>query len=417
MQQNKTQRFPKRFLWGASTAAHQVEGGTHNQWSVWELEHAKTWAAQAEYQLGDLENWPAIKERAKDPDNYVSGAVVDHYNRYEEDFDLLTTLNMNAYRFSVEWSRIEPTEGAWNVEAIEHYKQYVRALKQRDIEPVLTLFHFTLPVWFSELGGFEKRSNTKYFVRFAEKILSELGADIRLVITLNEPAGYALQSYHQGVWPPAHQSKLTTLKVINNLAHVHNKTAKMIHGLSRRYSVSFADNTGYFYAGDDALLSRWYAGFLQYVQDDYFIKKVRKQCDFLAVNFYASNRIYGYRIHNPEDRLSDMGWDMTPETLQFALERLHDKYKLPIIVTENGLADENDINRKWWLTHTLLAMQKALANGVQLQGYFHWSLLDNFEWAYGKWPKFGLVEVDYHTQKRTIRPSAAWFGAIIKKLR
>ncbi len=414
---DKKQGFPKRFLWGAATAAHQVEGGNHNQWSAWELENAKALATAAEYHYHDLENWPQIEKQAKTPANYVSGDAADHYRLFEEDFDLLKKLHMNAFRFSVEWSRIEPEEGAWNAEAIEHYKKYVAALSKRGIEPIVTLFHFTLPVWFAEMGGFEQRKNVDYFTRFAEKIITELGPDIRFVITLNEPEGYAYDSYYKGHWPPNMTSKRTMWRVLRNLAYAHNQTAKMLHQLNRRYKVSVAKNTMYAYAGDDALLSRKVADVFQYFQDDYFLRKVVKNCDFIGVNYYFSNRIYGYRIHNPDERISDLGFDMSPADIQQALERLHDKYHLPIIVTENGLADATDENRKWWITHTILAMQRAMEHGVELQGYLHWSLLDNFEWDKGKWPRFGLVHVDYTNQKRTLRPSAIWFAAVIKKMR
>lgn len=135
------------------------------------------------------------------------------------------------------------------------------------------------------------------------------------------------------------------------------------------------------------------------------------------MNFYFSNRVYGYRVHSPEYEVSDMGWDLSPADIQHALERLHEKYRLPILVTENGLADGEDAHRKWWITQTLIGMQKAMDNGVRLEGYLHWSLLDNFEWDKGVWPRFGLVKVDYKTMKRTLRPSAIWFGKIIKHLR
>jgi len=173
--ENGIPRFPKRFLWGAATAAHQVEGGNHNQWSVWELENAKSKAAQAEYIYDHYDSWSRVATQAKKPSNYVSGKVGDHYNRYEEDFDLLESMHMNAYRFSVEWSRIEPQEGLWNAEAVMHYKDQIASLKKRGIEPMVTLFHFTLPVWFADKGGFAKRSNVKYFTRFATKIITELG--------------------------------------------------------------------------------------------------------------------------------------------------------------------------------------------------------------------------------------------------
>lgn len=418
MNQPKTQlKFPKKFLWGAATAAHQVEGNTHNQWTVWELENAKSLAAQSSYHFEELASWEHSEREAKDPDNYVSGMSTNHYNLYEQDFDLLQKMNMNAFRFSIEWSRIEPQQGAWDVAAVEHYKQYVHELKKRNIEPVVTLFHFTLPVWFSELGGFTKRGNVRYFVQFAERIVRELGTDVRFVITINEPEVYAHESYLGGHWPPNVRSRWQMLKVLQNLATAHNQAAKAIHAINRRYKVSIAKNSCYVYAGDNAWLSRYTAAILQYIKDDYFLKKVVKQCDWLGVNYYFSDRVYGYRVHNPDQRLSDLGWDLSPENIQYALERLHEKYRLPMMITENGLADSQDAQRQWWITQTLMAMQKAMANGVQLEGYLHWSLLDNFEWDKGKWPRFGLVAVDYKTSKRTLRPSAIWFGKIIKYIR
>lgn len=412
----RTAKFPRRFLWGASTSAHQVEGGNHNQWSVWELENAKSLAAQAEYQYGDLENWPDIKDQAKRPENYVSGMAAGHYEHYVQDIALAKTMNMNSLRFSVEWSRIEPQEGSWDVAAIDHYKRYVREMVDAGIEPVLTLFHFTLPVWFAEAGGFEKRSNIRYFTRFAEKIVSELGKDITYIITINEPEVYAFESYYLGHWPPALQSKPKLIKVQLNLAHAHNQAAKALHGMNRRYKVSIAKNSNYFYAGDNAKLSIMSANVMQYFQDDFILKRVSKQCDFLGVNFYFSNRVYGYRVHNPNQHVSDLGWDMSPDDLELALERLWYKYGLPIIITENGVADKSDKKRQWWMSHTVIAMQRAIEAGVDLKGYLHWSLLDNFEWDKGKWPRFGLIEVDYGTMKRTIRPSGRRYGALIAKL-
>ena len=417
MQKKPTLRFPKRFLWGAATAAHQVEGKTHNQWSVWELENAKSKAAQAEYQFGDLENWTDIKKVAKDPDNYVSAGLADHYTRYKEDFDLLEKMHMNAFRFSVEWSRIEPEEGAWDAAAIDHYKQYIAELKRRGIEPVMTLFHFTLPVWFSEKGGFEKRANVKYFTRFAEKIVAEIGRDVRYIITINEPEVYVMESYYNGHWPPQQVSRWVTWNVANNLLLAHNQAALAIRRLGRRHKVSIAKNSVYVYAGDDAWLSRLSAAIAQWVQDDFWLKRVVKQCDFIGVNYYFSSRIYGYRMHNPNDPMTDLGWDASPANIEHTLVRLHEKYKLPILITENGLADAKDELRKWWITQTLFALQRAMDEGVQLEGYLHWSLLDNFEWDKGRWPRFGLAEVDYTTGTRTLRPSAVWFAKVIKQLR
>ena len=156
---------------------------------------------------------------------------------------------------------------------------------------------------------------------------------------------------------------------------------------------------------------------MQYVQDDYFIKKVVRHCDFLGVNYYFSNRVYGYRVHNPEKNVSDLGWDMAPSDIEHVLVRLHDKYNKPILITENGVADQHDQHRKWWISQTLAGIHRAMREGVSVIGYIHWSLLDNFEWGFGKWPRFGLAAVNYATGERTLRPSAVWFGKIIKKLR
>ena len=406
-------KFPKRFLWGVSTSAHQVEGGNHNQWSAWELENAKANAAQGKAQYHDLEVFDDIRAEVTSSDNYIAGAAANHYDRFEADFDLIKKMQLNAFRFSVEWSRIEPNEGAWNAQAIEHYKQYVAALKKRDIEPMMTLFHFSLPQWFTEKGGFEKRKNVKYFVRFAEKIVEELGKDIRFIITINEPAVYALESYQEGNWPPEVQNKRTAFRVLRNLIYAHNQTAKKIHTMNRRYKVAIAKNASYVYPGDDALLSRASAAVLQYAKDDYVLRRIRKSSDFIGVNYYYSERVYGYRVHNEDKNLSDMGWDMHPEHLQYVLERLDKKYKLPLIVTENGVADADDTARKWWLAKTMMALNEALKEGVHVQGYFHRSLLDNFEWAHGHWPKFGLVDVDPTTLNRKPKQSAAWWAKFL----
>lgn len=417
MPQRPELKFPKNFLWGVSTSAHQSEGGQHNQWTVWELENAKSLAAQAPYQYDDLDNWADIRRVAKSPMNYVSGRAANHYEMFDQDIELVKQMNMNAFRFSVEWSRIEPEQGSWDAEAVEHYKSVLLSLKKRGIEPIVTLFHFTLPVWFTEMGGFEKRANVDHFVRFAERILRELGPTVKYVITLNEPEIYAAQGYYLAKWPPQVQSLSLMRRVLINLARAHNQVAKRVHDMSRRYRVSISNNSVYIYPGDDSWLSVRAAAFMQYWRDDYFLKKVVKNCDFLGVNYYFSDRVYGYRVHNPEGHVNDLGWSMEPQYLERALERLSEKYKLPILVTENGLADADDKDRQWWLIQTIMALQRSMKNGVDLIGYLHWSLFDNFEWEKGTWPRFGLYAVDYKTMVRTPRESAIWFAKVLRKIR
>ena len=408
--------FPKKFLWGAATSAHQVEGGLVNQWTTWELEHAKRLSVQAPHQFGDIDSWPRIKKEAIRPDNYVSGRGVDHYHRYEEDFAILKSLNMNAFRFCIEWARIEPQEGAWDAAAIAHYRTYLRTLKKMGITPVVTLFHFTLPEWFAAKGGFEKRRNIKYFVYYVEKVLSELGRDIEWIVTINEPTVYAGESYLEGHWPPNKTRKRDMLRVLYNLVTAHKKVYKLTRA-RKKWKVSMAHHLIYCYPGDDAILSRASARVANYLLNTWVLRRVRRYSDFLAINYYFARQIYGYRVHDPYLKVSDLGWDMQPDKLQYLLEDVAERYRLPIMITENGLADGADSQRQWWLTETIKAMHEALKRDIKLIGYLHWSLLDNFEWDKGYWPKFGLVAVDRQTMARTVRPSARWFGAVIKKLR
>lgn len=410
-------KFPKNFLWGVSTSAHQIEGGLHNQWTVWELENAKSLAAQAPYQYDDLDNWSQIKRLATTPANYVSRKATNHYELYEQDIDLIAKMNMNAFRLSIEWSSIQPEIEAWNAGEVEHYKAVLAACKKQGIEPIVTLFHFTLPTWFADMGGFEKSANIKYFVNFADRMLSELGSSVKYIITINEPEIYADQGYIEGRWPPQQSNKRLALTVRRNLVKAHNQTADMIHAKSRRYKVSIAKNYSYIYPGDDSWLSVRSAQLKQSRDNDWFLRRVMKRCDFIGVNYYFSDRVYGYRVHNPDDKLSDLGWDMQPQYLVRALEQLHETYEKPVLITENGLADATDEHRQWWLTQTVIAIQQALGKGVKLIGYLHWSLTDNFEWDKGFWPRFGLFEVDYRTYKRTPRPSAIWFAKLLKKIR
>lgn len=417
MDKNKTLRLPKEFLWGASVSSHQVEGGNHNQWSEWELENAKSLAAQSPHQYGHLKSWPDIKDQAVNPNNYVSGKAARHYELYKHDFAIAKRLGMNAFRFSIEWSRIEPKEGVWNAEALDYYKKYVKELKSQGLEPVMTLFHFSLPVWFTDLGGFEKKKNIAYFTRYVEKVMEQLGGYVHYVVTINEPMIYASQGYLEAVWPPQVHSRYRFLKVAFNLITAHNKSAKIIKQINRRTQVSIAYHCVHYYGGDDAILTRVSANIMQYFSDDIFISRVAKNCDYLGVNYYVSNRVFGYRIHNEDREVSDLGWNIEPENIEFVAERLYKKYKLPIFITENGVADGDESIRKQWLASTLAALHRATEEGIPLIGYIHWSLIDNFEWASGRWPRFGLVEVDYKTYKRKVRPSALWLSKIMKDSR
>ncbi len=419
MPEDTKPEFPKNFLWGASTSAHQVEGGNHNQWTVWELSHATQLAKKAQKNYGWLQNWDKIKLRAQNPENYISGKGIDHYNRYQEDFGFLGKLNLNAFRFGIEWSRIEPEEGVWDEAEIEHYRRYITELKKRDIEPVLNIWHWTMPVWFTDKGGFKYSANLKYFDRFVQRIGTEYAHQLKYIITLNEPNNYASISYQIGRWPPQEKNALSMLRVYWNLVRAHRRSYKILKNIKPELQIGIAAQLANIQAKHPHnILDELSTKVMRYFWNWWFLRRIRKQQDFVGFNYYFTDYYTAmFKRSSPKTPVNDLGWYMEPEGLYPLLLRIWSRYKKPIIITENGVADEADEYRRWWIEETIVAMERALSEGVKITGYFHWSLLDNFEWAEGWWPKFGLVEVDRQNgMKRTIRPSAKWFAERIRKL-
>lgn len=417
MRETKERSFPKTFLWGAGGGSYQVEGGNDNQFSRWELENAKSLATQSSYQYGDLPAWSSVQKLAQLPANYISGSAVKHRTMYAQDFDLLSRLNMNAYKFSIEWSRIEPSQGAWDVAAIDYYKQYLKELKGRGIEPVVTLFHFTVPAWFADLGGFERRGNVEYFVRFVEKVMEEMGSHIKYVVTIQSPNEYARNGYLEGIWPPGVKSRFRYLRVMANLVRAHNLAYRVVRQHQVRAKVGVAYAATFVYAGDDAWLSQITARYQQFVMDDLFLGRVYRRSDFIGIAGASSARVFGYRAHNPEGSVSDTGYSIQPGDIEHTIDRLYDKYKRPILVTDNGVPDLNDSLRKEWIQSTIFAIQNSMKGGSKVVGYIHKNLTDGFEWNYGRWPRYGLAKVNYRNYERTLTDSAIWYGRAIKKLR
>lgn len=414
---NEGLKFPKSFLWGVATSSHQIEGGNYNNWTVWELENAKTLAKSAGYKLKDFPIWPDIKQAATDPKNYVSGRSTDHYNRYEEDFEIIRKMNLNSFRFSVEWSRVEPDEGVWNVTEIEHYKRYIKALKQRGIEPVLTLYHWTVPVWFAKKGAFEKSRNIEYFVRFAEKIVEELGSELHLIITVNEPDTVSSHGYYFQEHPPQKRSALKLFWVYRNHLKAHKRVYDLIRRRSRRFKIGFVKSYSHVVKGDDRLLTGFAVALDRFVRDWVVLRYVGRRQDFIGLNYYFTDVYRGLKIVHENPKVSDLGWELNPEGLEYVLKRLA-KYKKPLYVFETGVADMHDQYRRDWLNKTIVSVQRARVDGADVRGYFHWSLLDNFEWAYGNWPRFGLIGIDYDNNMRRIpRKSAAYYSMLVKKIR
>ncbi len=418
------QAFPKDFLWGASTASHQVEGNTHNQWTEWELANASRLAKTAKQRLDWMPRWEAIKDQAQDPANYVSGNGVAHYKLYKHDFELLKQLQLNAFRFGIEWARVEPTEGEWDQAAFDHYKTYIQTQLSMGIVPVLNLWHWTMPVWFTNKGGFEHRANLKYFERFVQKVCQELPIkQLKLVLTLNEPNVYASFSYFTAEWPPNQKSFLAFVRVYYNLTLAHKRAYKILKQAHPHIQVGIAQQLANVQAKRphsvlDQLATKW----MRYFWNWWFYNRINKYQDFVGFNYYFTDyyRLGDYRgvMHgdlfhraNPKMPKNDLGWYMEPEGIYPLLVRVWAHYKKPIYITENGVADGDDAYRQWWLQETMVAMERAISEGIDLKGYFHWSLLDNFEWAYGWWPQFGLIGVDRQNgMKRSIKPSAKWWA-------
>lgn len=411
-------------MWGASTSAHQVEGGNHNNWTIWELENASMLAKTADERLNHVPIWAEIADQAKDPNNYVSGKGVEHFERYKEDFDIAEKLNFNSFRFSIEWSRLEPKEGQWDQAAIDHYVNYILELKKRGLKPVINLWHYTLPVWFAQKGGFKYRSNLKFFDRFVRLVAENYGDMLGYVITINEPNVYATFGYLgrerlTGKWPPGESNIISFSRVYWNLTLAHKRAYRILKKANPNLQVGIADQLANIQAKHphnqlDAMTTQA----MRYFWNWWFLQRIRNQQDFIGFNYYFTDYYTGLgQMQDPKLPVSDIGWYMEPEGLYPLLLRVWAHYKKPIIITENGVADRHDEYRRWWIEETIVAMERAMSEGVKINGYFHWSLLDNFEWAYGWWPRFGLVAVDRKNgMKRTVRESAKWFAQKIKKL-
>ncbi len=391
--------FPKGFFWGAATSAHQVEGGNINDWSEWERRNAKIKSQNAKL-YPPAGGWPDyILKNYPNPlqeENYISGRACDHYNRFQEDFDIAKSLGHNAHRFSIEWSRIEPEEGKFNEKEIEHYRKVIRALKERGMEPFVTLWHWAIPVWFSEEGGWSSKRSVEYFSRYAGRMVIEF-SNVKFWVTLSEANVYSAHGYWQGDWPPEKHSTINYLKVNRNLARAHCKVFTIIKKVIPDAHVGVTQLFIYF--------SR--SRIKSFAWNHLFLKYINSSLDFIGVDYYFSDR--------KTSKVSEfLQWSIDPEGLHHVL-RAAARYKKPIYVIENGIADAQDRSRSEYIRNHIDAVRLSIVTGVDVRGYFYWSLLDNFEWDKGFWPRFGLVEVDYRTMERKIRTSAYEYKKIIEE--
>jgi beta-glucosidase len=416
-------KFPKDFLWGAATSAHQVEGNNHNDWTEWEKENALRLASLAQgKQWPDfiLKNYPNPLQK----ENYISGKASDHYNRFREDFDIAKQLGHNAHRFSIEWSRIEPEEGKFNEKEIEHYREVIRALREKGLEPFVTLWQSTNPIWIRDIGGWENSKTPDYFARYIEKFIKSF-PDIKYWLTLNEPTVYAGLGYIQGTQPPWVKSMRRGNTVFKNFVSAHNLAYQIIHKNNKNTLVGFAHHLVYMVPKNNLPWNFLATKILGHIRNWRFLNAVKNHCDFIGIQFYQSQSISISLRHGKWGPISaspisgkpldDLRWTINPEGIYHLLKKMS-RYKKPLYITESGLADAKDVYRPKFIEETLDWVSKAIGENVDVRGYFHWSFMDNFEIPEfrGFWPRFGLVEIDYKTSERKIRPSALKYKEIIE---
>ncbi len=400
-------------MWGAATSAHQVEGGTFNNWSEWEKNNSGRLAKEAGKKWQD---WQQKKfPEMFDPQNYISGRACGHYDLYEKDFDLAQEGGHNAHRFSIEWSRIEPEEGKFNEKEIEHYRKVIKALRERGMEPFVTLWHWTNPVWLEKKGGCASKEFSFYFARYAKYAAENLKDQVKFWITLNEPTSVIAVAYMIGIWPPQKRNPLVAWKLFKNFSKAHIEGYKAIHEVSQNARVGFANVLHSFEAyRENSWLDRLMKKFGIYISNKKLLKMTLGFNDFLTVQYYFHNRFrFPRKIRLGDKPVSDLNWEVYPPGIYFILRWLK-KYNLPIYITENGLADASDSQREQFIKDHLRWTQQAIREGADVRGYFYWSLVDNFEWDKGFWPRFGLVEIDYKTLERKPRQSFYAYKKIIE---
>lgn len=396
-------KFPSDFLWGAATSSYQVEGDNfHSDWWAWE------------------------KAAGKEP----SGKACRHYELFEQDFDLARGLGHNAHRLSIEWARVEPEEGRFSEEGLRHYAAVLRALRCRGIEPIVTLHHFTNPQWFSRMGGWESKRAVALFLRYCDVVVRAMAGQVRYWITINEPTIFFSHAYFFGAWPPQGRSFFRALVVHDHMARAHIETYRLIHRIYKevvlpRPAVSISQHISAVVPCRQNLRDRVAARLRDYWHNFEFLDIITraKALDFIGLNYYSRNlaHVSGWwpgdllmqtctQGDHPLEKNS-LGWDIYPEGLCQVLVKLK-RYGLPVMITENGICTADDAQRWKFIAAHLHQVALAMDQGVNVTGYLYWSLLDNFEWDKGFGPRFGLVEVDYRTFQRTVRPSAVQFSRV-----
>ena len=379
--------FPDGFIWGTATAAHQVEGGNaNNDWWAWE----------------------------HDPDSGCvepSGDAIDHYHRYEEDIALLAGLGFTAYRFSLEWSRIEPEDGEFSRAALLHYRRMCEACRAHGMEPIVTLHHFTTPRWVGALGGWETAEAVDRFVRYSDRALEALADVVGRVCTLNEPNIVATMGYLMGVFPPGRRDASLRRVVNDRFIEAHQRTAGLARDAGLPVGMTLAMQDWQPVDGGEDRRARLLANY-----EDVYLEAARGD-DFVGVQTYSRELVgpEGPRPVPEGAETTQMGYEFYPEALGATIRRAHAMTDgTPVLVTENGIATADDTRRVEYVRRALRCVRSCLDDGIPVLGYTYWSSFDNFEWAFGYGPTFGLVAVDRTTLERAPKPSASYLGAVAR---
>lgn len=412
--------FPRGFLWGTATSSYQVEGqNENNDWFQWE-------------QKGQILN------------NEICGQACDWWDgRWKQDLDLAADAGQNAHRFSVEWSRVQPEPGEWDQDALDQYRAMAKGMVARGLTPLVTLHHFTNPAWIAEMGGWENPEIIPYFEHYVKKINQLLKDYVTLWCTINEPNVYAVMAYLQGVFPPGKKDLKSTFQVITNLFRAHVSAYHLIHQQQYEARVGLV-----IHYRDMIPARRWFP-------PDHLVSKISSRLfndifpqaahsgtlrlpfrplkiqggkgtqDFLGINYYTQEMIaaslnsadqpLAKRSFEPGSLLSETGFIAhKPQGLLNALE-WGTQFKLPLMVTENGIEDSLDALRPRYLAEHIHQVWKAINHNWPIKGYFHWTLVDNFEWERGWSQRFGLYNLERDTQERQARSSADFYARICQE--
>ena len=382
--------FPNGFLWGAATAAHQVEGNNLNN------------------------DWWRLEQVAADYGVQPSGDALDSYHRFREDMRLLADAGLTAYRFSLEWSRIEPLPGRYSRAELAHYRRMIDTARELGIEPIVTLHHFTHPLWFDDRGGWLGEGAVQAFAAYVEQACSIL-ADVDWIVTINEPNVLAITHGGQrqvALGNPYPQNALPDQEIGDVLIAAHRAAAPIVRRLTgARVGWTVANQALTPTPGAEEKYAE-----VQYLIEDKYLE-VSRDDDFVGVQSYTSQPVDANGIvpHPPADDNTLMGWAYRPDALGIAVRHTHAVVggDVPILITENGIATGDDDRRIAYTSVALADLQAAVADGIDVRGYLHWSLLDNFEW--GHWePTFGLIAVDRETFERHPKPSLQWLGDVAR---